>query len=397
MPREIDKSLVDAQQARRVLDRLVGYKLSPVLCRKIQSKLSAGRVQSVTLRLVVEREREIMNFVPEEYWPFFSVLSQRGGKIRAALATKNGSKYKIGSKEEVDEVIKGLDGKPYIVTSVKKTVTKAHAPAPFRTSTMQQDAINKLGMSLNQVSMSAQSLYEGVDIPGEGKVALITYIRTDSTRVSPEAQAAAREFIAAHYGADYVPEKPNIYASKGNVQDAHEAIRPISLERTPESLKDLISRNHYRLYKLIYERFLASQMSEAKYNSLTADIECGDYGFKVTGRTPLFPGYTKVYSDKEKDDDDMKKLPDLSEGDRPTFVEYSYEQKFTKPPARYTEATLIKAMEEKGIGRPATYQPTVSLIEKRAYTERDGKSIKPTSSGSRCATCSSCISPISWT
>ena len=233
-PREIDKSLVDAQQARRVLDRLVGYKLSPVLCRKIQSKLSAGRVQSVTLRLVVEREREIMNFVPEEYWPFFSVLSQRGGKIRAALATKNGSKYKIGSKEEVDEVIKGLDGKPYIVTSVKKTVTKAHAPAPFRTSTMQQDAINKLGMSLNQVSMSAQSLYEGVDIPGEGKVALITYIRTDSTRVSPEAQAAAREFIAAHYGADYVPEKPNIYASKGNVQDAHEAIRPISLERTPE-------------------------------------------------------------------------------------------------------------------------------------------------------------------
>ncbi|HIW01726.1 MAG TPA: type I DNA topoisomerase, partial [Candidatus Protoclostridium stercorigallinarum] len=380
-PREIDKSLVDAQQARRVLDRLVGYKLSPVLCRKIQSKLSAGRVQSVTLRLVVEREREIMNFVPEEYWPFFSVLSQRGGKIRAALATKIGSKYKIGSKEEVDEVIKGLDGKPYIVTSVKKTVTKAHAPAPFRTSTMQQDAINKLGMSLNQVSMSAQSLYEGVDIPGEGKVALITYIRTDSTRVSPEAQAAAREFIAAHYGADYVPEKPNIYASKGNVQDAHEAIRPISLERTPESLKDLISRNHYRLYKLIYERFLASQMSEAKYNSLTADIECGDYGFKVTGRTPLFPGYTKVYSDKEKDDDDMKKLPDLSEGDRPTFVEYSYEQKFTKPPARYTEATLIKAMEEKGIGRPATYQPTVSLIEKRAYTERDGKSIKPTELG----------------
>ena len=384
-PREIDKNLVDAQQARRVLDRLVGYKLSPILCRKIQSKLSAGRVQSVTLRLVVEREREIQNFVPEEYWPFHSVLSQRGGKIKAALATKKGEKFRIGSKEEVDETIAALDGKPYIVTSVKKTITKAHAPAPFRTSTMQQDAINKLGMSLKQVSMSAQSLYEGVDIPGEGKVALITYIRTDSTRVSPEAQAAAREFISANYGADYVPEKPNFYASKGNVQDAHEAIRPISLDRTPDSLKDSINRNHYRLYKLIYERFLASQMSEAKYNSLSADIECGDYGFKVTGRTPLFPGYTKVNSDKEKDDDHMKKLPDLSEGDRPAFVEYVYEQKFTKPPARYTEATLIKAMEEKGIGRPATYQPTVSLIEKRAYTEREGKSIKPTELG--CKVC----------
>ena len=383
-PREIDKNLVDAQQARRVLDRLVGYKLSPVLCRKIQSKLSAGRVQSVTLRLVVEREREIQSFVPEEYWPFYSILDKRG-KIKAALSTRRGEKYKIGSKAEVDEVIRGLDGKPYIVTSVKKTVTKTHAPAPFRTSTMQQDAINKLGMSLKQVSMAAQSLYEGVDIPGEGKVALITYIRTDSTRVSPEAQAAAREFVAQRYGADYIPEKPNVYASKGNVQDAHEAIRPISLDRTPDSLKDVINRNHYRLYKLIYERFLASQMSEARFNSLTADIECGEYGFKVTGRTPLFAGYTVVYNDREKDEDDIKKLPDLCEGDRPEFIEYSYEQKFTKPPARYTEATLIKAMEEKGIGRPATYQPTVSLIEKRAYTEREGKSIKPTELG--CKVC----------
>ena len=235
------------------------------------------------------------------------------------------------------------------------------------------------------MSLAAQSLYEGVDIPGEGKVALITYIRTDSTRVSPEAQTAAREYIVENYGADYIPEKPNVYASKGNVQDAHEAIRPISVDRTPDSLKDVLQRNHYRLYKLIYERFLASQMSEAKYNSLAAEIDCGDYGFRVTGRTPLFPGYTKVYEDKEKDDDDMKKLPDLCEGDRPDFVEYSYEQKFTKPPARYTEATLIKAMEEKGIGRPATYQPTVSLIEKRAYTERDGKSIKPTELG--CKVC----------
>ncbi len=382
-PREIDRNLVDAQQARRVLDRLVGYKVSPVLCTKIQSKLSAGRVQSVTLRLVCEREREIQNFKPEEYWPFFSVLEGVGGaKVKAALALKNNEKFKIGSETELREVISDLDGKTYKVSSVKKSVTSSHAPAPFRTSTMQQDAINKLGMSLKQVSQSAQALYEGVDVPGEGKVALITYIRTDSTRVSPEAIAAAREFISNSYGADYIPEKPNIYASKGNVQDAHEAIRPISLQRTPESLKDALNRNHYRLYKLIYERFLASQMSNAQYNSLTADISCGDYGFKVTGKTPLFAGYTKIYNEKdEKDEDEMKKLPDLNEGEVLGFVEYSYEQKFTKPPARYTEASLIKAMEEKGIGRPATYQPTVSLLESRAYTERDGKSIKPTELG----------------
>ena len=382
-PRAIDKNLVDAQQARRVLDRLVGYKVSPVLCTKIQNKLSAGRVQSVTLRLVCEREREIQNFKPEEYWPFFSVLEGRGGaKIKASLATRKGEKYKIGSAAEVEEVKAALDGRPYVVGSVKKSIAYSHAPAPFRTSTMQQDAINKLGMSLKQVTQAAQALYEGVDIPGEGKVALITYIRTDSTRVSPEAAASAREYITSVYGADYVPAKPNVYASKGNVQDAHEAIRPISVQRTPDSLKDSVARNYYRLYKLIYERFLANQMSSAQYNSLTADIACGNYGFRVTGKTPLFAGYTKVYSEKdEKDEDEMKKLPDMNEGETLGFIEYVYEQKFTKPPARYTEASLIKAMEEKGIGRPATYQPTVSLLETRTYTEREGKAIKPTELG----------------
>ncbi len=382
-PRAIDKNLVDAQQARRVLDRLVGYKVSPVLCTKIQNKLSAGRVQSVTLRLVCEREREIQNFKPEEYWPFFSVLEGRGGaKIKASLATRKGEKYKIGSAAEVEEVKAALDGRPYVVGSVKKSIAYSHAPAPFRTSTMQQDAINKLGMSLKQVTQAAQALYEGVDIPGEGKVALITYIRTDSTRVSPEAAASAREYITSVYGADYVPAKPNVYASKGNVQDAHEAIRPISVQRTPDSLKDSVARNYYRLYKLIYERFLASQMSSAQYNSLTADIACGNYGFRVTGKTPLFAGYTKVYSEKdEKDEDEMKKLPDMNEGETLGFIEYVSEQKFTKPPARYTEASLIKAMEEKGIGRPATYQPTVSLLETRTYTEREGKAIKPTELG----------------
>ncbi len=352
-----------------------------MLCNKIQSKLSAGRVQSVTLRLVVEREREIIGFKPEEYWTFFSVLRGKG-EIKASLATKKGEKYKIGSQAELDKTISELDGKRYFVRSVKKTVAYSHAPAPFRTSTMQQDAINKLGMTLKAVSASAQALYEGVDIPGEGKVALITYIRTDSTRVSPEAIASARAFITENFGSEYIPEKPNIYASKGNVQDAHEAIRPISLARTPESLKNVINKNHYRLYKLIYERFLASQMSNARYNSISADIVAGDYGFKVTGKTPVFAGYTKVYVESsEKDEEDMKKLPDLTEGEELGFIRYAYEQKFTKPPARYTEASLIKAMEEKGIGRPATYLPTVSLLETRSYTERDGKNIKPTELG----------------
>lgn len=383
-PRIIDQNIVDAQQARRVLDRLVGYKISPILCSKIQNKLSAGRVQSVTLRIVCEREREIQNFVPEEYWPFASLLLGKGdGKIKAVLATKNKEKIKIGSKEHVDKVISELDGKPYVVGDVKKTISFTHAPAPFKTSTMQQEAINKLGMSLKQVSFAAQELYEGVELPGEGKTALITYIRTDSTRVSPEASAMAKEYIVKNFGDKYVPEHYNVYTSKGNVQDAHEAIRPISLLRSPDSLKDILNKNNYRLYKIIYERFLASQMSSAQFNSLSADVICGDYGFKVTGKTPLFAGFTKVYgyTDEEKEEDEFKRLPDLTEGEQLKFLEYSYEQKFTKPPARFTEASLIKAMEDKGIGRPATYQPTVSLLENRTYTEKEGKSIKPTELG----------------
>ncbi len=384
-PRAINEALVDAQQARRVLDRLVGYKLSPVLCRKIQNKLSAGRVQSVTLRLVVEREREIQNFKPEEYWNFFSLLKDDGGaKIRAALSTRDKAKYKIGSADEVEQVKAELDGKEYIVDHVKKSVTKSHAPAPFITSTMQQDALNKLGMSLKQTTSAAQALYEGVDIPGEGKVALITYIRTDSTRVSPDAQNEARAYIAEKFGKDYVPAKPNIYASKKTAQDAHEAIRPISLERTPDSVKDVINKYHYRLYKLIYERFLASQMAEAKYNSVAVDISAGRYGFKVNGKTPLFAGYTAVYNTyvEEKDDDENQtRLPELSEGQKLAFVEYKYEQKFTKPPARYTEASLVKTMEEKGIGRPATYTPTVTLLFSRKYVDHEGKSIVPTELG----------------
>lgn len=385
-PREINLNLVDAQQARRVLDRLVGYKVSPVLCKKIQSNLSAGRVQSVTLRLIVEREREIRAFKPEEYWPFWSIVkSDSGMNVKLSLATLNKKKLTLKSKEEVDKTIDALQGRDYVVTKVKKTVTKSHAPAPFITSSMQQDALNKLGMTLQQTSSAAQALYEGVDIPGEGKIALITYIRTDSTRVSPDAIAAAREFISEKFGSDYVPEKPNYYASKKSAQDAHEAIRPITLARTPESLKDVLNKYHYKLYKLIYERFMASQMSEAKYNSVSVEVTAGDYGFKVNGKTPLFKGYTAVYSayvDESKEEDEQNtKLPEMNEGDVLSLIEHKYEQKFTKPPTRYTEASLVKLMEEKGIGRPATYVPTVTLLGTRHYIEKEGKYLVPTKLG----------------
>ncbi len=385
-PRPIDENLVDAQQARRVLDRLVGYKISPVLCRKIQSKLSAGRVQSVTLRLVVEREKEIRAFKPEEYWPFASVLEKGRKKFKAVLATKNGEKIKLTRKEEVDKVVADLDGATYEVTAVKKSVTRSKPLAPFTTSTMQQDALNKLGMSLSQTTQTAQNLYEGIEIPGEGKVALVTYIRTDSTRVSAGAMAEAKEFITQKYGKEYVPNKPNVYVSKKLAQDAHEAIRPITLSRTPESLIDVLTKPNYRLYKLIYDRFLASQMSDATYDSLSVDISAAGYGFKVTGKTPLFEGYTAVYKIQENKDEDNAEeanLPNLATGDKPNFSAYKYEQKFTKPPARYTEASLVKAMEEKGIGRPATYTPTITLLFKREYTVKEGKQIKPTELGEK--------------
>ena len=382
-PRKINLNLVDAQQARRVLDRLVGYKLSPVLCKKIRNNLSAGRVQSVTLRLIVEREREIRNFKPEEYWTFFSNLKNSDHfEMRASLEKKNNKKYKIANKDELDKVLSDLNGESYVVGKVVKKVAKSHAPAPFITSSMQQDALNKLGMNLKQTSAAAQALYEGVNIGGE-HIALITYIRTDSTRVSPDAQKAAREFIAKKFGEKFVPAKPNIYASKKSAQDAHEAIRPITLDRTPESLKGTLSPENYKLYKLIYERFLASQMSDAEYNTVNAEINAGNYTFKVSGKTPLFAGYNAVDSNyqEEKDDEMGVKLPVLTEGEQLAFVSHTYEQKFTKPPARYTEASLVKTMEEKGIGRPATYTPTVALLFSREYIVKEGKFIVPTQLG----------------
>ena len=361
-PRTIDYNLVDAQQARRVLDRLVGYKLSPLLNDKIGNGLSAGRVQSVALRLVVEREREIQAFKPEEYWTITAELQDVDKKFspfRAALEKYKGKKCKIGSKEEADAVLAALGAGQYRVASVKRSVTKSHAPAPFTTSTLQQDASNKLGMTAPETMLMAQHLYEGIDVEGMGHIAFVTYIRTDSTRVSSDAQAAARQYIEANYGREYLPEKPNFYASKKGAQDAHEAIRPIDLTRTPESVKKMLDRKHYNVYKLIYERFIASQMTEALYDSMQVEIANGDYDLKASGKALKFAGYTAVWQDSkpaEGDEDNGKGLlPPVEEGHLLDCLGLKPEQKFTKPPVRYTDASLVKAMEDKGIGRPSTY------------------------------------------
>ncbi len=383
-PREIDYNLVDAQQARRVLDRLVGYKLSPLLCKRIRSGLSAGRVQSVALRLIVDREREIRAFVPEEYWNLNAELQDKPKQFapfKALLGEKNGKKYLPSSAEENEQVRAELAQNPYIVQDIKKTVAKSHAPAPFTTSTLQQDASNKFGMTSPDVMLVAQHLYEGIDTEQEGHIALVTYIRTDSVRVSAEAQQKARAFIADKYGAEYVPEKPNFYASKKGAQDAHECIRPIDLSRTPESMKGVLDKKHYNVYKLIYDRFVASQMSEARYNSMQIKIRNGVYGFKASGKTLQFAGFTAAYQEVKKEEEEGesgKLLPNLKEGEELDLIRLTSEQKFTKPPLRYTDASLVKAMEDKGIGRPSTYASIISVLNKRKYVGKEGKYMVPT-------------------
>lgn len=381
-PRVINYNLVDAQQARRVLDRLVGYKLSPLLNKKIQNGLSAGRVQSVVLKLVVEREREIAAFKPEEYWTITAELQDREEKFpsfKAVLEKKNGKKVKISNKAQADEALAALP-KGFTVDSVKRSVTKSHAPAPFTTSTLQQDASNKLGMSSPETMLMAQHLYEGIDT-SDGHVAFVTYIRTDSTRISADAQKRALEYIRSKYGEEYCPAKPNYYASKKGAQDAHEAIRPIDLDLTPEKAKKLLDKKHYNVYKLIYERFVASQMAEAKYNSMQMDVLNGEYCYKASGRSLLFAGYTVVYQESKKEDEEdisSKLLPPLNEGDGLSALSVTPEQKFTKPPMRYTDASLIKLMEEKSIGRPSTFSSIVSVLNKRHYVSKEGKYMIPT-------------------
>ncbi len=382
-PRTINYSLVDAQQARRVIDRLVGYKLSPLLNNKIRNGLSAGRVQSVALRLVVDREREIEAFKPEEYWTISCDLQdipKKHAAFRALLEKKKGKKLKIGCKAEADEALAALSAGKYTVSGVKRTVVKSHAPAPFTTSTLQQDASNKLGLSAPETMLMAQHLYEGIDLEGEGHIAFVTYIRTDSTRVSEDAQADARKYIAETYGKEYLPERVNVYASKSGAQDAHEAIRPIDLARTPESVKKLLDRKHFNVYKLIYERFIASQMTEAQYDSMQIEIKNGDYSLRASGKSLRFAGYTVAYQEVRKEDEEEAKglLPPLTEGVDLNCLAVKPEQKFTKPPIRYTDASLVKAMEDKGIGRPSTYASIISVLNKRNYVEKDGKYMKPT-------------------
>ena len=392
-PRKINYNLVDAQQARRVLDRLVGYKLSTLLNHKIEDEtatgkrsLSGGRVQSVALRLIVEREREITAFKPEEYWNLTAELRdlpQKYASFKAMLEKKGAKKYKPSSAQETEEVLSQIANGPFTVSKVKKTVVKSHAPAPFTTSSLQQDASTKLGLSSPETMSLAQHLYEGVQTENGDHIAFITYMRTDSVRVSADAQKAALERIKEVYGEEYAPEKPNYYASKKGAQDAHEAIRPNDLSMTPEKAKALLDKKHYALYKLVYERFLASQMAEAKYNSAQMEIENSGYIFKASGKVLLFAGFTKVYQDAsaKKDDDDeissSKLLPDLSEGELLDLVSMNKEQKFTKPPLRYTDASLVKTMEEKGIGRPSTYATIISKLMQK-YVKKDGKYMFPT-------------------
>lgn len=374
-PRVIDQNLVNAQQARRVLDRLVGYKISPIICKKIKPNLSAGRVQSAALKLIVDREKEILNFKPEEYWTLNVNLEKEGVKpnFKATLALKNNKKVK--NQAEMEEILAELKNENFVVFNVKKSISKNKPQPPFTTSSLQQEAGNKLNFSVKKTSSLAQTLYAGADVLGEGKIPLVTYIRTDSTRVSEGAQMKAREFIIQNFGENFAPKKFNIYKSKTDAQDAHEAIRPINISRTPESLKGKIDNDLYRLYKLIFNRFLASQMTDAEFNSVSAEIHAGEYIFKASGKTPKFLGYTAVYSDKEKENE--VKLPPLEKDDSLKALEFLPEQKFTKPEPRFTESTIVKAMEEKGIGRPATYAATINVLLSR-YCTKDGKNIVPT-------------------
>lgn len=391
--REINMKLVDAQQARRVLDRLVGYELSPIISKKIKSGLSAGRVQSVALKMIVDKEREIRNFKPEEYWNIFAqicTMENLKTKFKSEFNDIDGKKTKVKNKETADKVIDGSKKGVWSVDKIKRAESISRPNPPFTTSTMQQDAISKLGMSASMVTQVAQKLYEGVEVTGEGQVALVTYIRTDSVRVSADAQNEASTYIIQNYGNDYAPKKPNFYSSKKDAQDAHEAIRPISMDKTPDALRDKIGKNEYRLYKLIFDRFVASQMTPAVYDTLNVHIvaDCvneAKYGYVLKGKTIVFKGFTAVYNNTPINDEDDEKidkaLPNFEENQSIKMIDVSGEQKFTKPPTRYTDGSFIKAMEDNGIGRPSTFEKTIATITNRNYVERENKNLFPTELG----------------
>ena len=384
-PREIDQNLVDAQQARRILDRIVGYELSPLLWKKIRRGLSAGRVQSVATRLVAEREEEIRAFVPQEYWTLEVTLDRvapNQGSFKTQFYGRE-KKMELKSQEDVDQVLAAIRTAPFSVSKIKRQ-DKNRAPAPpFITSTLQQEASRKLNMTPRRTMSIAQQLYEGVDIEGEGTVGLITYMRTDSLRLSDEAVAAARAFAGARYGQEYLPEAPRQFKAKAGAQDAHEAIRPSNVALTPENVRKSLTQEQYRLYKLIWSRFLACQMASAVYDSVNIEVTSAGYTFRASRSEVKFPGFLAVYEEgKDEEGGEIQtRLPNLQEGEPLTLGETKPEQKFTQPPTRYTEATLIRALEEKGIGRPSTYAPTISTILAREYVVKDGKYLHTTPLG----------------
>lgn len=381
-PEPIDLDRVDAQQARRVLDRLVGYKLSPWLWRQVYRGLSAGRVQSVATRLICEREEEIRAFVPVEYWTIEAMYkTEKNESFKAKLTQIDGKDAELHHGEETDAAVKGIEGKEAEVTAVTKSRKQRKTKPPYTTSTMQQDAVNKLNFSSKKTMMLAQNLYEGVEIPGHGHVGLITYMRTDSTRISDEMIKQVRPYISETYGEDYLPAKPNVFSKSKEAQDAHEAIRPTSLSFPPSALTGILSRDQLRLYTLIWNRFIASQMAPQIQQSTSATLQCGIYTLKATGVHVLFDGFTIMQPSKKKDSEESDFLPPLKKGDIVKNTKINGEQHFTAPPPRYTEASLIKTLEEKGIGRPSTYAPILDTIQKRRYVTKENKQFVPTEVG----------------
>lgn len=383
-PRKIDKNLTDAQQARRALDRIVGYKMSPLLWKKVKKGLSAGRVQSVAVKLIVDREAEIEKFIPEEYWNIYANLKDKASKktFQAKFFGKDNKKIEIHSQDEVDIILENIKDGKFIVQDIKKSEKKKNPAPPFTTSTMQQEASRKLNFTLKRTMSVAQGLYEGVSVPEKGTVGLITYMRTDSTRISDEARSAARNYIVNEYGEDYYENR--FYKTKQNAQDAHEAIRPTYVELTPEKIKNSLTPDQYKLYNLIYNRFIASQMATAIYDTTSVDINVNDYNFKANGQTLRFKGFMTLYvetQDSDKTNDDIVTLPQLEINQSLELKKIEPKQSFTEPPARYTEATLVKSLEEKGIGRPSTYSPTITTILERRYIQKEKKQLFPTELG----------------
>ena len=381
LPRTLDKSLIDAQQARRVLDRIVGYKISPILWSKVRRGLSAGRVQSVAVKLIVDREEEIEKFIPEEYWNVIVELSKGNEKFKAKLSGKCNKKIELHSKEEVDQILKDIEEVNYIVKTIKESQRKRTPAPPFTTSTMQQEASRKLGFTLKKTMSIAQGLYEGVSIEGKGTIGLITYMRTDSTRISEVARASAKIQIEQVYGKEYYENR--YYKTKEEAQDAHEAIRPTYIELSPEKIKDSLTKDQYKLYNLIYNRFLASQMSQAVYDTVSVEIDADDYNFKANGQNLRFKGFMALYveSKDSEEKEENSQIPKLKEGEKLKKEKIEPIQSFTEPPPRYTEASLVKTLEEKGIGRPSTYSPTITTILERRYIEKDKKQLIPTELG----------------